>query len=145
MRCTRGLKHLSHLLKSYHVIMHQGKELEQTVTGSYARPTQLIDVPHPDVPHPGAAGVTEVHLQASRLSCSAQQKSTRWWELTLVNLQPWRSVSNEALQQTAQGEELVYMPVKRSLLIVCPNPSIPKCSQSHRKIDLQRDCCILVF
>lgn len=69
MRCTRGLKHLPHLLRSYHVIMCQGKEIEKIVAGSYARPTQLIDVAHPDVLHPGAAGVTEVHLQASRCFC----------------------------------------------------------------------------
>lgn len=69
MRCTWGLKHLPHLLRSHHVIMRHGKEIEQIVPGSYVRPTQLTDVAHPDVLHPGAAGVTEAHPQASKLLC----------------------------------------------------------------------------
>lgn len=49
--------------------MRHGKEIEQILAGSYVRPRQLTDVAHPDVLHPGAAGVTEAHLQASRLLC----------------------------------------------------------------------------
>lgn len=69
MRCILGLKHLPHLLRSYHVIMCQGKEIKQIVAGSYARPTQLIDVAHPEALFPGAVQVTEVHLHTSRFFC----------------------------------------------------------------------------
>lgn len=71
MRCTLGLKHLPHLLRSYHVIMCQGKEIEQIVAGSYARPTRLIDGAHPEALLPGAVQVTEVYLQMSRFICSS--------------------------------------------------------------------------
>lgn len=52
------------------------RDRADTVAGSYARPTQLTDVAHPDVLHPGAAGVTEVHLQASRLFCLSNLQFT---------------------------------------------------------------------
>lgn len=148
MRCTRGLKHLPHLLRSYHVIMCQGKEIEQIVAGSYARPTQLIDVAHPDVLHPGAAGVTEVHLQGSRLFCLPNlQFTTEKHEVVRANsCEPTAvEISFQRSFTTAQGEELVCTPVKGSLLTAYPNPSIHKCTQSHSTVSLQRERCVLVF
>ena len=148
MRCTRGLKHLPYLLRSYHVIMCQGKEIEQIVARSYARPTQLIDMAHPDVLHPGAAGVTEVHLQASRLFClSNLHFTTEKHEVARANSCEPTAVETcfQGSFTTAQREELAYAPVKGSLLTAYPNPGIHKCTQSHRKIDLQRDHCVLVF
>ena len=148
MRCTRGLKHLPHLLRSYHVIMCQGKEIEQIVSGSYARPAQLIDVARPDVLHPGAAGVMEVHLQASRLFCpSTLQFITQEHEVARANsCQP--AAAETCFQwcfTTAQREELAYAPVKGSRFTARPDPSVHKHTQSHRKIDLQRDRCVSVF
>ncbi|XP_077030110.1 uncharacterized protein LOC143693356 [Agelaius phoeniceus] len=52
------------------------REREQIVPGSYVRPAQLTDVARPDVLHPGAAGVTEAHVQASRLLCLSHPQFT---------------------------------------------------------------------
>lgn len=136
MRCTRGLKHLPHLLRSYHVLMCQGKEIEQIVARSYARPTQLIDVAHPDVLHPGAAGVTEVHLQASRLFClpNAQFTTEKHKVARASSCKPAAvEMCFQRCFATAQRRQLAYAPVEGSLPTACPNPSIRKCTQSHGK------------
>lgn len=83
--------------------MRHGKEIEQILAGSYVRPRQLTDVAHPDVLHPGAAGVTEAHLQASRLLClsnlqftAAKHKAGR---ANSCELQLCRGVTSNASQQ----------------------------------------------
>lgn len=78
--------------------MRHGKEIEQQiVAGSYVRPTQLTDVAHPDVLHPGAAGVTEAHLQASR---SNPQITTAKRKVARANsCELGRGVTSNALQQ----------------------------------------------
>lgn len=94
--------------------MCQGKEIEQIVAGSYARPTQLIDVAHPDVLHPGAAGVTEVHLQGSRPVCLPNlQFTTEKLEVHSCE-PPAAEISFRRSFTTAQGEDLVCAPVKGS-------------------------------
>lgn len=94
----------------------QGKEIEQIVAGSYARPTQVIDVAHPDVLHPGAAGVTEVHLQASRLltQTPSQQKSRRWLRANSCEPTAVETCSQRRFA-TAPREGLAYAPAKGSL------------------------------
>lgn len=72
---------------------------------------------------------------------SSRQKSTSWRELTpgnyscgdLFSVMPYHS-----------SENLAQALVKGSLLTACPNPSIHKCTQSHRKIELRWDRCVLV-
>lgn len=103
--------------------MRHGKEIEQIVTGSYVRPTQLTDVARPDVLHPGAAGVTEAHLQASRLLCfSNLQFTTAKHKVARAN-----SCEATAVQRchrqcftAAQRQQLTYTPVKASLTVPIP-------------------------
>lgn len=122
----------------------QGKEIEQIVAGSYARPTQLIDVAHPDVLHPGAAGVTEVHLQASRLLCRSDlQFTTERHEVARANSCEPTEVETcfQRCFTTGQSEEIAYAPVKGNLLTACPaytnacsltGKSIPKEMAAYR-------------
>lgn len=100
--------------------MRHGKEIEQIVTGSYVRPTRLTDVAHPDVLHPGAAGVTEAHLQASRLLClSNLQFTTAKHKAARANSCEATAVQrcHQQCFTAAQGQQLAYTPVKASLTV----------------------------
>lgn len=149
MRCTWGLKHLPHLLRSYHVIMCHGKEIEQIVAGSYVRPRRLTDVARPDVLHPGAAGVTEAHLQASRLLClsSNPQFTTAKHKVARANSGEPTAVQRchqpcVRCHNSSETAASLHSAESRSY---SPNPSIHKCTVSHREINLQSNCCVLIF
>lgn len=123
--------------------MRHGKEIEQIVAGSYVRPTQLADVAHPGVLHPGAAGVTEAHLQASSLLCLSNPQFTavkhkvaraNSCEPAAVKVSP-AMLYNSPETAASSSESKSYS----------PNPSIHKCTVSHREIHLQRDYCVLVL
>lgn len=127
MRCTLGLKHLPHLLRSYHVIMCQGKEIEQIVAGSYARPTRLIDGAHPQASLPGAVQVTEVYLQMSRFICSSN--------LQFVTEKQERAGAKH-LQTYSWGEAFPTLLYYSSRLaagpLSCERPSYGLCQPWHK-------------
>lgn len=111
--------------------MCHGKEIEQIVAGSYVRPTRLTDVARPDVLHPGAAGVTEAHLQASRLLClsSNPQFTTAKHKVARANSGEPTAVQrcHQPCFTTAQRQQLAY-----TLLKAGPTVPIPAYTNAQR-------------